>query len=71
MEKPKWCLRCKKELGGNDSSLSFLGLSSTTGNYCKNSECDRYGLVTLIFLEEQKIAPKDAKTNDVNEKEDK
>lgn len=65
----KWCIECKKELGGEDVSLSFLGLGSSGGVYCKNSKCKRYGLVTVIFLKPDTPAPENSVTN--NEVEEK
>lgn len=64
MSAVKWCITCKKELGGSSSDLGFMGLGSSTGLYCKNTKCDRYGLMTVIFLEEQKEAPENVKSND-------
>lgn len=63
MPTTKWCLKCKIELAGTDNSLSFLGVGSPSGYYCKNAKCMRYGLTTVIFLEEQKKAPEDLKSN--------
>lgn len=64
MSTTKWCLKCKKELGGDDISLSMFGLGTGTGWYCKNSKCERYGLVTILYLEEEKQAPEKVKSND-------
>lgn len=63
MAEQKWCLECKKELGGEDSNLSWLGMTSGAGIYCKNSKCQRYGLVTAIYLKPDSEAPEDAVTN--------
>ncbi len=67
MSSTKWCMKCKKELGGNATDLGFLGIGSGTGLYCKNSKCQRYGLTTVLFLEEQKEAPENVKSNDPTE----
>lgn len=64
MSTTKWCIECKKELGG--STTDFLGFTPG-GTYCKNSKCKRYGLSTVIYLEEQKKAPENVKSNDVTE----
>lgn len=70
MSEKKWCLECKKELGGEDVSLSFLGLGASGGVYCKNSKCKRYGLVTVIYLKPDTEAPENATTNnDIEVKE--
>lgn len=67
MSNTRWCIKCKNELAGN--SYDFLGLISPAGMYCKNSKCERYGLTTLIYLEEQAKAPENVKSNDPNTEE--
>jgi hypothetical protein len=63
MSSTKWCLKCKKGLGGVSTSLDVFGIGTSSGLYCKNSKCERYGLVTVLFLEEEKSAPKNVKSN--------
>ena len=43
------CLGCSQKL---EAGLSFDILSTT--KYCDNKDCDRYGLVTALCLEEKK-----------------
>lgn len=59
----KWCIECKKELSGQDNSLSMFGITTSSGLYCNTTGCSRYGLITVIFLEEQTQAPENAKPN--------
>lgn len=63
MVEPKWCLKCKKELNGGSPDLSIFGMGSGSGIYCKNSKCERYGLLTVLYLQEEKKAPKNAVSN--------
>lgn len=60
----KWCIACKAELQGSEATgLDFMGLGGGNGLFCATTDCARYGLITVIFLKEQKKAPEDATSN--------
>ncbi len=67
MSDTRWCIECKKPLNSG-SNMSFLDLGSSP-TFCKNTDCVRYGLVTAIYLEEEKKAPDNVKSNNPLEKE--
>lgn len=65
----KWCIKCKKELGGEVDGMGIFGsfmpnsFMPNSSIFCKNSDCPREGLVTVMYLEELTEAPKTAKPN--------
>ncbi len=62
--KIKWCIKCEKELEGEESMNTIFGVIGGGGGiYCGNESCERYGLLTLLYLKPRSTAPKDAKPN--------
>ena len=59
----KLCIKCGEPL---KTSVSFPLTMSSSDMWCDNKNCDRRGLLTVIFLEAKEEKPKEASKGEVN-----